>query len=135
MRPEHFINANGFSNNFFGWGAEDDDFTLRMFSRGLCIVRDYQSLNLKGVRLSDSTNLAPFTMFNHKPSRVNTDRFKVLTNSFWNSKNDGLKNIKELTVDKIKELTVEKIKELTVEKIKELTVEQIKELVVKKIKE
>ncbi len=96
MRPEHFINANGFSNNFFGWGAEDDDFTLRMFSHGLCISRDYQSINLNR-RHSTEENLAPFTMLMHKPSQVNEARFKVLTNSFWSSQQDGLTNIKQLT--------------------------------------
>ena len=30
IRQEHFEKANGFSNKFFGWGGEDDDFRQRL---------------------------------------------------------------------------------------------------------
>ncbi len=60
-------------------------------------MRDYQSFDLKGVPLSNPANLAAFTMFNHSPSKVNKNRFKVLTNSFSGFNHDGLKNIKEIT--------------------------------------
>ncbi|KAF6034756.1 B4GALT3 [Bugula neritina] len=34
-----FIKANGYSNQFFGWGGEDDDFQRRCESKGVNIVR------------------------------------------------------------------------------------------------
>ena len=29
ISPEHFARVNGFSNHFYGWGGEDDDFYQR----------------------------------------------------------------------------------------------------------
>jgi len=29
ISPEHFARVNGFSNHFYGWGGEDDDFRQR----------------------------------------------------------------------------------------------------------
>jgi len=37
LRCEHFIAANGYSNEYWGWGKEDDDFLFRLlFSRRIC---------------------------------------------------------------------------------------------------
>ena len=30
LTPEHFVAVNGYSNQFFGWGGEDDEFYLRV---------------------------------------------------------------------------------------------------------
>ena len=35
IRPDHFQAANGFSNQFYGWGGEDDDFYARLCSVSL----------------------------------------------------------------------------------------------------
>ena len=35
MRTEHFQRVNGYSNLYWGWGAEDDDMAYRYSSRGL----------------------------------------------------------------------------------------------------
>jgi beta-1,4-galactosyltransferase 3 len=40
VRPQHMIEANGFSNSFFGWGGEDDDFAARLKRAGFRILRD-----------------------------------------------------------------------------------------------
>ena len=29
LTPEQFENVNGYSNNFYGWGGEDDDIAYR----------------------------------------------------------------------------------------------------------
>ena len=34
LTGDQFIAANGFSNIFFGWGGEDDDFANRLMARG-----------------------------------------------------------------------------------------------------
>ncbi len=39
FRTEHFLQANGYSNLFFGWGGEDDDLYRRSRTSGLRITR------------------------------------------------------------------------------------------------
>ncbi len=39
ITSEHFKAVNGFSNRFFGWGGEDDDFYLRLVSAKLAPAR------------------------------------------------------------------------------------------------
>ncbi len=36
---DHFEKANGYSNEYWGWGGEDDDFGLRLQNAGLHINR------------------------------------------------------------------------------------------------
>ena len=31
--------VNGFSNLYWGWGGEDDDLSLRLIQRRMCVVR------------------------------------------------------------------------------------------------
>ena len=39
MKVEHFRQVNGFSNKYWGWGAEDDDMRNRLVSKKLYISR------------------------------------------------------------------------------------------------
>ena len=86
LRPGHILNANGFSNEYFGWGAEDDDWTLRMFTTDLCIMRPVIN-----------TPTAPFIMLYHEPSKANTKRFQQLSTALVTKYTDGLSNIENLT--------------------------------------
>ena len=47
IRREHFERANGFSNKFWGWGLEDDEFRLRITEKGLNISMLSLPLNRK----------------------------------------------------------------------------------------
>jgi len=38
VRPEDFEQANGFSNEYWGWGSEDDDLYLRFKLAGVTVV-------------------------------------------------------------------------------------------------
>lgn len=87
LRLEHFKAVNGFSNEYFGWGAEDDDFQIRMFSTNLCIMRPSVT----------SYSKAPFTMLPHESSRANGDRFSVLSHALERQAQDGLSNILSLS--------------------------------------
>jgi hypothetical protein len=73
---------------------KDDDFTLRMFTTNLCIMRSNKKLEKER---------APFTMLSHKVSKINTNRFKTLSESLEGSLEDGLSNIdQEAKLKKIK---------------------------------
>ena len=39
LRTEHFQKINGFSNQFWGWGGEDDDMSSRIRNNKLNITR------------------------------------------------------------------------------------------------
>ena len=39
MTPEHFRRVNGYSNQFWGWGGEDDDMWSRVHFHGLVVLR------------------------------------------------------------------------------------------------
>ena len=61
IRPEDFINANGYPNDCWGWGLDDREFGKRMKLRKLRIVRpseigsyvDLDPINMRNVVLSD----------------------------------------------------------------------------------
>lgn len=98
MRPGHFIDINGFSNRYYGWGAEDDDLTVRMISNDMCVKRSYRTLG--GVFYNLDKDHAPFTMLRHKPSAINGNRgsvMKVFQSSIKNMKSDGLNAVEEVT--------------------------------------
>lgn len=39
IRTDQYTQVNGFSNQFLGWGGEDDDFALRLIANNLSILR------------------------------------------------------------------------------------------------
>jgi hypothetical protein len=95
LTPEHFKVANGFSNQYFGWGGEDDDWTLRMFNKNLCIMRPNEYIN--GYEpMNDQITMPPFIMMPHDVSKVNKKRFSVLSESLQRQFTDGLFNILNL---------------------------------------
>ena len=81
MTAEHFIQVNGFSNLFWGWGGEDDDMSNRI---------KYHKLNI--TRYPSST--ARYTMLSHNKAKPNPDRYHIMRNGANRSKIDGLSNLK-----------------------------------------
>ncbi|XP_065211154.1 beta-1,4-N-acetylgalactosaminyltransferase bre-4-like [Planococcus citri] len=63
MSTEHFLAVNGFSNVFWGWGAEDDDMFMRINMSGLHVSR-YPSTN----------NIARYSMLAHVKQDENPER-------------------------------------------------------------
>lgn len=71
-----FIKANGYSNNYWGWGAEDDDIMFRCLSKGIRASRKngrYTSLDHERKILQDlySENLKKF--FEFKNGGIDTE--------------------------------------------------------------
>ena len=54
---EHFQEVNGYSNMYWGWGAEDDDMTTRILHKGYRIYRP-------------PTNVARYKMIKHSQRKV-----------------------------------------------------------------
>ncbi|XP_069492028.1 beta-1,4-galactosyltransferase 3-like [Ambystoma mexicanum] len=44
MTPDHYMKINGFPNNFWGWGGEDDDIAARIRLAGMSIARTPQEV-------------------------------------------------------------------------------------------
>jgi len=81
IRVKQFITLNGFSNQFWGWGGEDDDMSKRIHYHKLKITR-YKP------------EIARYTMLKHKQEKVNKERAKVLRSSHRRYKTDGLNSLK-----------------------------------------
>lgn len=63
MRVEHFQKVNGYSNMYWGWGAEDDDMAYRILHEGLKIFRP-------------PSNVARYQMIRHKKRKPTSWRIR-----------------------------------------------------------
>ncbi|XP_069492029.1 beta-1,4-galactosyltransferase 4 [Ambystoma mexicanum] len=91
MTREQFAKVNGYSNNYWGWGGEDDDLRERVSLQKMKVVRP-------------SPDVAKYTMVFHtrdSGNEVNRDRMKLLRRvaKVWQS--DGLNtcSYKVLTIE------------------------------------
>jgi len=85
MRRDQFVKINGFSNQYFGWGAEDDDANFRIKHIGkFSIVRPQQEYYR-------------FKMIKHERDAQNTGNHKIRLELLrkWKDrvKNDGLNSL------------------------------------------
>ncbi|XP_041351290.1 beta-1,4-N-acetylgalactosaminyltransferase bre-4-like [Gigantopelta aegis] len=83
MRTEHYQRVNGYSNMYWGWGAEDDDMAYRILHVGLKISRP-------------PSNLARYKMIKHQKRRPAAwiTRSKLLHTAVKRYKLDGLNSVK-----------------------------------------
>ncbi|CAH1799029.1 unnamed protein product [Owenia fusiformis] len=82
MRTEHFLRVNGYSNLYWGWGAEDDDMAYRIMHVGLKIIRPPEMI-------------ARYKMIRHT-KRSPSDwrkRTRLLYTGTRRYRNDGLNNL------------------------------------------
>ena len=79
--PQQFIKLNGYSNSYWGWGAEDDDMSERMNMSKISYERPEKSVN--------------YFMIKHKQSPMNNKRYKIYKERAGNDryKYDGLNNV------------------------------------------
>ena len=68
LSVDHFRKLNGFSNQFWGWGGEDDDMAKRIQHHRLKVTR-YKP------------EIARYTMVKHKQETVNKERGNILKTS------------------------------------------------------
>ncbi|XP_048240028.1 beta-1,4-N-acetylgalactosaminyltransferase bre-4-like [Haliotis rufescens] len=81
LTQEQFIQVNGFSNKYFGWGGEDDDMFNRIHSENFNIMRY-------------SSEVARYKMLSHAKDEPNPQRHKLLKGSESRYKTDGLNSLK-----------------------------------------
>ncbi|CAN7938022.1 unnamed protein product, partial [Ixodes hexagonus] len=81
LNKKHFKLVNGFSNEYWGWGGEDDDLYFRVRHNGLNIARSPR-------------NIARYTMLQHEKDEPNPARFKLLSTAKLRYKTDGLNSVK-----------------------------------------
>lgn len=77
---KQFALVNGFSNLFFGWGGEDDDFHRRIRHKGLSICRF-------------SPEVARYTMLRHSKEKPSEARFSNLISGEERYDVDGLNSL------------------------------------------
>lgn len=94
--------ANGHSNEYIGWGSEDDDFNARLVYSKNPMVKHFYKENDKDVFLGNYITL------NHKNERFqDNNKFNDNANRFWAMKDkkidwesDGLNNIQYKLIEK-----------------------------------
>lgn len=87
MQRVHFNAVNGFSNQFYGWGGEDDDFYNRIKSKGLTFVRF-------------DPQVATYVMLSHETLPPAEDRFLHLNEGMTKGESDGLTNLSYQVLEK-----------------------------------
>ncbi|GAB6032510.1 CTP synthase 1 [Chamberlinius hualienensis] len=81
LSKQQMEKVNGFSNEFWGWGGEDDDMSNRIRYYGYKISR-YQS------------SIAKYKMMKHNKDTPNPDRYNKLYKGKSRFKSDGLNSLK-----------------------------------------
>ena len=80
IQPAFSKKANGYSNNYWNWGGEDDDFANRLKLSHLKIVRP-------------SGDLGRYRMMYHKLQILNHDRRHLVKRIKLNYLSDGLNSL------------------------------------------
>ena len=80
MSAETFVDINGFSNLYQGWGGEDDDLYARIIHKKYKIIRFHPSY-------------AQYTMLKHSKETPSPDRINMLANGHLRFDTDGLNSL------------------------------------------
>lgn len=80
IKTEHFRLVNGYSNSYWGWGAEDDDMSQRLLKNGFRISRP-------------PYHIARYKMVKHTKATHNPYRFIIYSKNLKVSQLDGLNNL------------------------------------------
>jgi hypothetical protein len=89
IQPQIFKTLNGYSNEYFNWGGEDDDMGLRFLAKDICVQRPKDGY---------------YYAHSHPRQTRNTHRFELLFDAVLRQNTDGLTNIDRLAmIDKVDE--------------------------------
>ncbi|TRY80460.1 hypothetical protein TCAL_10482 [Tigriopus californicus] len=87
LTKSHILTLNGFSNQFWGWGGEDDDMANRVAHYKMTVSRYKPAI-------------ARYTMAKHKKEKPSEQRLKVLKDGHKYFNTDGLNNLQYDLVSK-----------------------------------
>ncbi|XP_053308210.1 beta-1,4-galactosyltransferase 3-like [Spea bombifrons] len=90
LTPEQYMKINGFPNNYWGWGGEDDDIAIRVSLSGMLISRP-------------SVRYGRYKMIKHgldKGNEQNPRRFNLLAKTRRTWKQDGMNSLQYTLVSK-----------------------------------
>ena len=81
ISKQHFIQVNGFSNNFFGWGGEDDEFYQRLAKHHLHPLRlpPHQSNYVSLKHLKQSPTYSFLSHTSHTEDGLDTLEYQILS--------------------------------------------------------
>ncbi|TRY85762.1 hypothetical protein DNTS_031934 [Danionella cerebrum] len=99
MSKQQFEKINGFPNNYWGWGGEDDDIFNRLKFQGMTISRP-------------SGEIGKCRMIRHsrdKKNEANPQRFKKISHTRQTMKTDGIRSLKYTVISIEKEKLYTKI--------------------------
>ncbi|XP_003766757.1 beta-1,4-galactosyltransferase 3-like [Sarcophilus harrisii] len=83
LRPTHYLKINGFPNNYWGWGGEDDDIASRIFLNKMFITRPPAAFGR-------------YRMLKHghdKGNEVNPKRFHLLSSTHIRWRRNGINTL------------------------------------------
>ncbi|XP_043854467.1 beta-1,4-galactosyltransferase 3-like [Dromiciops gliroides] len=83
LRPTHYVKINGFPNNYWGWGGEDDDIASRLFLNKLLISRP-------------PAVFGRYHMLKHsqdKGNEANPERFNLLSSTHLRWRYNGMNTL------------------------------------------
>jgi N-terminal region of glycosyl transferase group 7/N-terminal domain of galactosyltransferase len=108
IRKEQMFVSNGYSNEYWGWGKEDDDFFFRMLLAGLLCYYDIRGefLNLPNPR---QQQIHEQTAEARRLTRLNRRRRSRLLRGLHDPAHDGLSSLRYHVVDHAKFAGYEKI--------------------------
>ncbi|XP_052684453.1 beta-1,4-N-acetylgalactosaminyltransferase bre-4-like isoform X1 [Crassostrea angulata] len=87
MTKEQYEAVNGFSNSFFGWGGEDDDFYNRVVWANMSIYRAI-------------TGVGRYSSLQHVTATENPARYKILSKGKEQMWKDGLSSLNYIIIQK-----------------------------------
>ncbi|XP_041964373.1 beta-1,4-galactosyltransferase 3 [Alosa sapidissima] len=90
LTPQQYLKMNGFPNNYWGWGGEDDDIGIRVSLAGMVISRP-------------SLNVGRYKMIKHKldeGNERNPERFNMLAKTRQTWKQDGMNSLEYALVSR-----------------------------------
>ncbi|CAB4066378.1 B4GALT1 [Lepeophtheirus salmonis] len=91
IKPKQFRSVNGFFNEYYGWGAEDDDLAKRI---------GYNGMHIDILDKNEGLRIGKYKMLPHMKAHPAKDRLKKLNHTMSNMDKNGLNNLKYKIISK-----------------------------------